>query len=81
MVRARLGDDNRDCGYWGSARMVLEAALCIAMDVGLCNLIAVGCESLLESLTPPQHFRAVEFGPQNIAVQIHDYKLPTMRVA
>ena len=33
VVRARLGDDNRDCGYWGSARMVLETALCIATEV------------------------------------------------
>ena len=30
--RAEVGDPNRDGGYWGTARMLLEAALCLALQ-------------------------------------------------
>ena len=33
VVVAVLGDKTRDSGYWGSARMILEAALCMATQV------------------------------------------------
>ena len=30
---AVIGDKSRDSGYWGSARMILEAGLCLATQV------------------------------------------------
>ena len=32
VVIAEVGDKNRDPGYWGTSRMVLEAALCLALQ-------------------------------------------------
>lgn len=32
VVRAEVCDPHRDYGYWGTARMVLEAALCLALE-------------------------------------------------
>lgn len=31
-VRAEVGDPHRDAGYWGTSRMLLEAALCLALE-------------------------------------------------
>jgi short subunit dehydrogenase-like uncharacterized protein len=31
-VTVEIGDPHRDAGYWGTSRMVLEAALCIALQ-------------------------------------------------
>jgi short subunit dehydrogenase-like uncharacterized protein len=32
VVEVRVGDPHRDPGYWGTSRMLLEAALCIALQ-------------------------------------------------
>lgn len=32
MVQAEVGDPHRDGGYWGTSRMLLEAALCLALQ-------------------------------------------------
>jgi short subunit dehydrogenase-like uncharacterized protein len=32
VVIAAVGDKHRDPGYWGTSRMVLEAALCLALQ-------------------------------------------------
>jgi short subunit dehydrogenase-like uncharacterized protein len=33
--------DDRDPGYWGTARLLLEAGLCLALDGAACD--AAGC--------------------------------------
>lgn len=32
VVRVRMGDPSRDPGYWSTSRMLLEAALCLALQ-------------------------------------------------
>jgi short subunit dehydrogenase-like uncharacterized protein len=43
VVQAYVADEHRDPGYWGTARMVLEAGLCLALD-GQATA-AAGCAS------------------------------------
>ena len=32
LAQAEVGDPHRDAGYWGTSRMALEAALCLALQ-------------------------------------------------
>lgn len=41
VIVADVADEWRDPGYWGTARMVLEAGLCLALDAEACA--AAGC--------------------------------------
>eukprot|EP00878_Enallax_costatus_P002058 GHUV01002224.1.p1 GENE.GHUV01002224.1~~GHUV01002224.1.p1 ORF type:complete len:439 (+),score=107.02 GHUV01002224.1:127-1443(+) len=42
VIKAYVADEHRDPGYWGTARMLLEAGLCLAMDGAACE--AAGCQ-------------------------------------
>lgn len=41
VIEASVADPWRDPGYWGTARLVLEAGLCLALDAAACD--AAGC--------------------------------------
>eukprot|EP00879_Flechtneria_rotunda_P007646 GHRR01008018.1.p1 GENE.GHRR01008018.1~~GHRR01008018.1.p1 ORF type:complete len:404 (+),score=160.62 GHRR01008018.1:312-1523(+) len=43
VIKAYVADEHRDPGYWGTARMLLEAGLCLALDSAACA--AAGCQS------------------------------------
>jgi hypothetical protein len=38
VIVAECADNSRDPGYWGTARLVLEAGLCLALDSGACTV-------------------------------------------
>ncbi|KAF8057624.1 trans-acting enoyl reductase [Scenedesmus sp. PABB004] len=42
VIVARVADPARDPGYWGTARMLLEAGLCLALDSAACA--EAGCK-------------------------------------
>jgi short subunit dehydrogenase-like uncharacterized protein len=42
VIEAYVADEHRDPGYWGTARMLLEAGLCLALDGAACE--AAGCQ-------------------------------------
>jgi hypothetical protein len=41
VIKAVIGDQGRDPGYWGSARMILEAGLCLAIQVLPMNIFCM----------------------------------------
>eukprot|EP00882_Tetradesmus_deserticola_P012957 GHRQ01013735.1.p1 GENE.GHRQ01013735.1~~GHRQ01013735.1.p1 ORF type:complete len:414 (+),score=232.18 GHRQ01013735.1:272-1513(+) len=43
VIVAGCADSSRDPGYWGTARLVLEAGLCLALDRPACD--AAGCQA------------------------------------
>jgi short subunit dehydrogenase-like uncharacterized protein len=43
VIVAECADNSRDPGYWGTARLVLEAGLCLALDSGACS--SAGCQA------------------------------------
>lgn len=50
VIRGRFSDKTRDPGYWGTSRLLLEAALCLALDMDALN----ACDEVLKGgvLTP-----------------------------
>eukprot|EP00955_Chlamydomonas_euryale_P028546 300864-Chlamydomonas_euryale.AAC.1 len=46
VVKGHIGDPKRDPGYWGTSRMVLEAALCLALQekqLKVCGCVGGAC--------------------------------------